>query len=258
MRYHHPKALILSVLLGLASATSAYGTPGERFHIKEDNTNIYKSPAATAPVVERLNEGDRVIEFRRQGSWVKISRLGAVGQDGWVERSNLIPEPQAKQQSAREARRTAQVAVPIEASPNVRPDRFRPGEAITPDKIRPGEAITPDTIRPGKCPAFDAATIDRCSSGSGSVLEYPGCVDVPRKPRTHLTLTGSRFSLPSGSERYTAFSVGVGKGRATLGGTGSRECRVSIRVTRSQAHRCRREILLSGAWNALCGPMFRH
>jgi hypothetical protein len=258
MRHFHPTAMVFSLLFGLAWTTCAYGTPSERFQIKEDNTSIHESPAATAPVVGRLNGGDRVIEFGRQDLWVKISQLGTVGLDGWVKKSDLMPEPQAKQQPTQDARQTAQVAIPIEALPNVRPNRFGPEQAITPDKIRPGEAITPDTIRPGKCPAFDAATIDRCSVGSGSVLEYPGCVDLPRKPSTHLTLTGSSFSLPSGSERYTTFSVGVGKGRATLRGTGSRECRVSIRVTRSQAHRCRREILLSGSWNALCGPQFQH
>ena len=86
------KVLAVGLLSGLAWTTSAYGTPGERFHIKEDNTGIHADPSATASVVRRLNKGDRVIEFRRQGSWVKVSQLGAVGEGGWVEISRLAPD----------------------------------------------------------------------------------------------------------------------------------------------------------------------
>jgi hypothetical protein len=86
------KVLAVGLLSGLAWTTSAYGTPGERFHIKEDNTGIHVDPSATASVVRRLNKGDRVIEFRRQGSWVKVSQLGAVGEGGWVEISRLAPD----------------------------------------------------------------------------------------------------------------------------------------------------------------------
>ena len=92
MQHHHIKVLALGLLFGLAWTTTAYGTPGERFHIREDNTSIYEGPTATASVVRHLNKGDRVIEFRRQGSWVKVSQLGAVGKDGWVEISRLAPE----------------------------------------------------------------------------------------------------------------------------------------------------------------------
>ncbi len=63
MQHHHMKALALGLLLSLAWTTSAYGTPGELFHIREDNTNVHEGPAATAPVVRHLNKGDRVIEF---------------------------------------------------------------------------------------------------------------------------------------------------------------------------------------------------
>ncbi len=93
MQHNHIKAFAFSLLLGLAWTTSAYGTPRELFHIKEENTGIHEEPSATAPVVRHLNKGDRVIEFRRQGSWVKVSQLGAVGEDGWVEISRLAPEP---------------------------------------------------------------------------------------------------------------------------------------------------------------------
>ena len=93
MQDHPIRALAFSLFFGLAWTTYAYGSPGELFHIREDNTNIHEGPTATAPVVRHLNKGDRVIEFRRQGSWVKVGQLGAVGKDGWIEISRLVPEP---------------------------------------------------------------------------------------------------------------------------------------------------------------------
>jgi uncharacterized protein YgiM (DUF1202 family) len=89
----HRLALAFSLLVSLAWATSAYATPGERFYIDMDNISVRERPAAAAPVVRHLNKGDRVIEFRRQGSWIRVSQLGAVGEDGWVEISYLVPEP---------------------------------------------------------------------------------------------------------------------------------------------------------------------
>ena len=143
MQHHRIKALAFGLLFVLVWTTFAFGTPGERFYVREDNTSLHEGPSATASVVRRLDKGDRVIEFRRQGSWVKVSQLGAVGKDGWVEISRLAPEPRNSG--------GGQVVRRIE-TPSI----------ITPDKIRPGEKVTPSYVRPGKCPEFDAATIDNC------------------------------------------------------------------------------------------------
>ena len=86
------KVAVLLFLSGLISVTTSYATPGERYFVQEDNTNIYEAPSANSPIVMRLNQDDRVIEWRRQGSWVKISRLGSVGNEGWVKISRISPE----------------------------------------------------------------------------------------------------------------------------------------------------------------------
>ena len=91
MLYRFMKAIGL-FLVGLALATNAIAAPGQLYDVQKDGTKIYEAPNINAPVVTRLNKGDRVIEWRRQGSWVNISRMGAVGKDGWVKFSRLRTE----------------------------------------------------------------------------------------------------------------------------------------------------------------------
>lgn len=91
MLYYQMKIVALAVL-GLALATNAYAGPGKRYHVRMDGTKVYEAPSATAPVIMQLNQGDRVMEWRRQGQWVKVSRIGAVGKDGWVRISRLRTE----------------------------------------------------------------------------------------------------------------------------------------------------------------------
>ena len=73
----------------------------------------------------RLNRGDRVIEFRRQGSWVKVSLLGAVGKDGWIEVSRLGPEPPNGGGTVEEAPEGGRVVGAIETPPKPTPEDIR-------------------------------------------------------------------------------------------------------------------------------------
>ncbi len=84
--------IVAFAVLGLVVATNAYAGPGKRYHVRMDGTKVYEAPSATAPVIMQLNQGDRVLEWRRQGQWVKVSRIGAVGKDGWVRISRLRAE----------------------------------------------------------------------------------------------------------------------------------------------------------------------
>ncbi len=83
-------------LFGLTLAATSYATPGARHIVQGNNTNIYKAPSNNAPIVMQLNQGDRVIEWQRQGSWVKISQMGVFGSEGWVESSRIALEPPIK------------------------------------------------------------------------------------------------------------------------------------------------------------------
>ena len=91
MLYHYMKVLIC-VFAGLTWAMPSGAGPGQRFDVQKNFTKVYSSPSTRSSVVMRLNKGDRVVEWRRKGSWVKISLLGRVGRDGWIKLSRLRPE----------------------------------------------------------------------------------------------------------------------------------------------------------------------
>jgi clan AA aspartic protease (TIGR02281 family) len=108
------KGLVMSrfitfALLALAFANDAQAKTGERFFIEQNNTKIYSAPNASAPVVTRLDKGDRVMEWRRQGPWVKISQMGGrVGSDGWVRLSRLVPNTEGERKIEIEMDRAGQ------------------------------------------------------------------------------------------------------------------------------------------------------
>lgn len=91
MLYHYTKVLIC-VFAGLTLAMPSGAGPGQRFDVQKNFTKVHSSPSTRSPVVMRLNKGDRVVEWRRKGPWVKISLLGRVGRDGWIKLSRLRPE----------------------------------------------------------------------------------------------------------------------------------------------------------------------
>jgi len=93
MRYYPVNFAALIVACCFAWTTPVYGTPGEQFFIQKDNTSVYEAPSLSSPIVMQLNRDDRVIEFRRQGAWVRINLLGAVGKEGWIEDSLIGPKP---------------------------------------------------------------------------------------------------------------------------------------------------------------------
>jgi hypothetical protein len=244
MTHHHIKALAVCLLFGLAWTTSAYGTPGERFYVREDNTSVHERPTATASVVKHLNKGDRVIEFRRQGSWVKVSQLGAVGKDGWVEISRLAPEPPDDGEAVGEAPETGQVVGGIESLPNV----------------------TTKDIRRGECPVFDAGTIDDCfarfsRSLNGVIYGAPDC--IKKSSSAILTMDIRASSEVLLQQHIPSFEVSVRRRplqqwrailSASKGGPTFRGCSNASRLNRSQAHSCRREILRSVTWRQICNP----
>lgn len=91
MRYR-PMKVLGFFLICLVFTASASASPGQRYDVRKDGTKVYQAPRADAPVVTRLNKGDRVIEWRRQGAWVNVSQMGTVGKDGWVRISRLRTE----------------------------------------------------------------------------------------------------------------------------------------------------------------------
>ncbi len=86
----------LKTLAALAAAViltgAAEAAPGQRYDVKKNGTKVHSAPRDSAPVVNRLNSGDRVIEWRRRDGWVNVSPLGKVGKEGWIRSGNLRAE----------------------------------------------------------------------------------------------------------------------------------------------------------------------
>lgn len=91
MRFFGPNIFKI-FLLSLTLATGALAAPGQRYDVQRNDTKIYASPSAKAPVIGRLKKGDRVIEWSRKGPWVEVSQMGVVGKNGWIHISRLREE----------------------------------------------------------------------------------------------------------------------------------------------------------------------
>ncbi len=129
---------VLLALFGLAAASNVAATPGERHYVQRDDTKFYAAPRTGAPVVMRLGEGIRVIEWRRQGSWVKVSRLGTVGKEGWVRTSRLVSETPGSRHVEIEAGRNGHFE--LQAEVNGRTVRFLVDTGATVIMLTPADA----------------------------------------------------------------------------------------------------------------------
>lgn len=84
--------LTLVFALTLTATAAANAAPGDTLYIQSDNVNVYEAPSVDAPVLMQLHQGQKLKEFRREGSWVKVIIYGEVGKDGWIQISNARPE----------------------------------------------------------------------------------------------------------------------------------------------------------------------
>ena len=74
-----PPALVPPALVSPALAAS-----GSLWSVGEAGSKLLSLPADDAPSVAALSSGQRLIEFERQGPWLRVAVMGAVGQEGWV------------------------------------------------------------------------------------------------------------------------------------------------------------------------------
>ena len=82
-------ALLFFVFSGAEPALTA---SGERHVVQQNNTKLHQSPNAASPVVMDLGAGDRLLEYRREGDWIKVAVMGAIGKEGWVSATGLESE----------------------------------------------------------------------------------------------------------------------------------------------------------------------
>ncbi len=89
--------LLLLVSLCVMGGLRAPGaSPGQIYFLRGESAALHGQPSPESPVLRRLSEGDRLIEFQRRGTWIKVGVFGAIGLEGWLPRDSLVPRPPTK------------------------------------------------------------------------------------------------------------------------------------------------------------------
>jgi hypothetical protein len=89
-------SLIVGLALGgiLPGAGSAPATPGDTLYVREEGLALRAEPRADAASKGALRRGQKVLEFARDGDWIRVGVFGAVGLEGWLPTAALGPTPE--------------------------------------------------------------------------------------------------------------------------------------------------------------------
>jgi uncharacterized protein YgiM (DUF1202 family) len=81
------------VLVILAVAATELAATGEVYFVQADGVELRRGPGDATAVIQRLRQGDEVMEWQRLGSWLEVSVLRSGGTKGWIEEQYLASEP---------------------------------------------------------------------------------------------------------------------------------------------------------------------
>ena len=83
--------VVLAVLV-LSDLDLARATPGEVLVPRSDGIELYEAPRSSAPVLRTLDSNDRLLEFGREGEWVRVAVFRMVDGRGWVRLADVQAE----------------------------------------------------------------------------------------------------------------------------------------------------------------------
>lgn len=92
MSPRHALLLAAALLLGLVPLRSGEASPGSVLIPLADRVALRDAPSPAAPVLQVLEPGDRLLEFRRRDGWIEVAVFGAVGLRGWLRSSEVTLE----------------------------------------------------------------------------------------------------------------------------------------------------------------------
>ena len=64
--------------------TTAGESAVDALFVLKDLVNMREGPSIEHPVVLRLEKGQELMEFKRDGKWVHVGAYGTAGKIGWV------------------------------------------------------------------------------------------------------------------------------------------------------------------------------
>jgi len=65
--------------------------PPKTLIVLKESVNLRRGPSVEHPVVLRLDKGQELMEFKRDGRWVHVGAYGTSGKIGWVHRTLVGP-----------------------------------------------------------------------------------------------------------------------------------------------------------------------
>ena len=143
-------------------ASAALATPGDVLYVEARGAELRAAPEPAAPVVARLADGHKLIEFERRGAWLRVGVFGAIGLVGWVREDRIVGRP-LEQRGARlpEVIRGPGAAVPDAPAP----PRDTKGDV----RFRLSVSGTPAMKFVGECDLVDAGGRSRRRDFAGLV-----------------------------------------------------------------------------------------
>ena len=87
------RTVLLAFVLLLAVPAGLGATPGQVHPVPDEGLELRSAPDKGAPVVRRLEAGQRLLEYERRGPWMRVGVFGGVGQEGWVPDAFLAALP---------------------------------------------------------------------------------------------------------------------------------------------------------------------
>jgi len=103
--------VLVAVLLALAVPRPLAASPGQEFTVQEAGVALRARPDEAAEEILSLTPDHRLVEFAREGDWVRVGVYREIGAFGWVPVEQLIA-----------VRRPGPAAVPPEPLPEPLPE----------------------------------------------------------------------------------------------------------------------------------------
>jgi uncharacterized protein YgiM (DUF1202 family) len=72
------------IVVGQVVKTTTGSGPNNTLYVTKDRVNLREGPSINHPIVLQLQNGQELMEFKREGKWIHVGAYGTSGKIGWV------------------------------------------------------------------------------------------------------------------------------------------------------------------------------
>ena len=84
-------ALPKEIVVDQVVKTTTGSGPSNTLYVMKDRVNLREGPSINHPIVLQLDNGQELMEFKRDGKWIHVGAYGTSGKIGWVH-ATLVSE----------------------------------------------------------------------------------------------------------------------------------------------------------------------